>query len=51
MSARLLLSCSALAFGFMLAAPLPAAAREVVAFADTRFQPGTIVVRTAERRL
>jgi lipoprotein-anchoring transpeptidase ErfK/SrfK len=32
-------------------AAAPAFAREVVAFGDARFQPGTIVVRTAERRL
>jgi lipoprotein-anchoring transpeptidase ErfK/SrfK len=44
-------SSSALAIGFILAAPLPLAAREIVPFADPRFQPGTIVVRTAERRL
>jgi lipoprotein-anchoring transpeptidase ErfK/SrfK len=29
----------------------PAAAREVVQLADTRFYPGTIVIRTGERRL
>jgi lipoprotein-anchoring transpeptidase ErfK/SrfK len=35
-----------------LAMPLsPAAARELVAFPDTRIEAGTIVVRTSERRL
>lgn len=29
----------------------PVAAREVVAFADPRFAPGTVIVRTGERRL
>jgi lipoprotein-anchoring transpeptidase ErfK/SrfK len=29
----------------------PAQAREIVPFSDTRIQPGTIVVRTGERRL
>ncbi|MEZ2409607.1 lipoprotein-anchoring transpeptidase ErfK/SrfK [Bosea sp. OAE752] len=31
--------------------PSPAAAREVVEMRETRYQPGTIVIRTGERRL
>ncbi len=34
-----------------LLAPRAAEAREIVPFADQRFQPGTVVVRTGERRL
>lgn len=42
-----ILVCAGLALGTSSSA----FAREVVAFGDGRFQPGTIVVRTAERRL
>jgi lipoprotein-anchoring transpeptidase ErfK/SrfK len=34
-----------------LAAPTPAAARDVVAFRDPNYSAGTIVIRTSERRL
>jgi len=31
--------------------PLPAAAAELVGFSDSRFRPGTIVIRNSEKRL
>jgi lipoprotein-anchoring transpeptidase ErfK/SrfK len=40
-----------LAAGMMMAAAAQAGAREVVAFDDGASRPGTIVVRTSERRL
>ncbi len=44
------IGCLGLAAALALLA-WPAQAREVVPFADPRFEPGTVVVRTAERRL
>jgi len=46
------LLAAAAAFALLaITAPHPAAARDVVAFRDASVPPGTIVVRTSERRL
>ena len=41
----------ALALSAIGSAKTPAAAREIVEIADARYNPGTIVIRTGERRL
>lgn len=45
------LAAFALALLFLLPALQPAGAREIVQFPDYRYQPGTIVIRTGERKL
>jgi lipoprotein-anchoring transpeptidase ErfK/SrfK len=51
MSRSLAVASAALSFLALAAIPQQAAAREVVAFRDTQYSAGTIVVRTRERRL
>jgi lipoprotein-anchoring transpeptidase ErfK/SrfK len=48
---RWLAAAPAAALLLALAAPQPAAARDVVAFRDASYSAGTIVIRTNERRL
>lgn len=50
-SRREAILASALAAGFAFGFSAPAKARELVGFADARFQPGTVVIRTHERKL
>lgn len=50
-ASRLILFALAVCVLAGLAAPTPAAARDVVAFRDPNYSAGTIVIRTSQRRL
>jgi lipoprotein-anchoring transpeptidase ErfK/SrfK len=48
---RLTVFCCAGLAAFLAASPQTVTAREIVPFTDQRYAPGTVIVRTGERRL